>query len=70
MPSTAISDIDYDSSRETLTVTFVTGRVYEYFDVPLDVADAFQHAGSKGAFFNRKIRDCYKFREIVSDRIN
>ena len=70
MPSTAISDIDYDSSREMLTVTFVTGRVYEYFDVPLDVADAFQHAGSKGAFFNREIRDRYRFREIISNPLN
>jgi hypothetical protein len=68
MPSTAISDIDYDESRETLTVTFITGRMYEYFDVPLDVAHAFQRASSKGAFFNRKIRDRYKFREIA--RIN
>ena len=69
MPSTAIADIDYDASREKLTVTFVTGRSYEYFDVPLDVADAFQHAGSKGAFFNRRIRDRYRFREIISDKV-
>jgi len=69
MPSTAIADIDYDADREKLTVTFVTGRVYEYDDVPPDAADAFQHASSKGAFFNRQIRDRYQFREIVSDKV-
>jgi lysyl-tRNA synthetase class 2 len=70
MPSTAIADIDYDLGREKLTVTFVTGRVYEYFNVPFDVAGAFERAESKGAFFNRHIRDRYRFREIVSDKIS
>jgi hypothetical protein len=64
MPSTAIADIDYDATRERLTVTFITGRVYEYIDVPTEVAASFQSAFSKGAFFNGYIRDRYDFREI------
>ena len=64
MPSTAIADIDYDPARERLTVTFVTGRVYEYIDVPVEVASSFQSAFSKGTFFNGYIRDRYDFREI------
>jgi len=69
MPSTPIADIDYDAGREKLIVTFVTGRIYEYYDVPPDAADAFEHASSKGAFFNRQIRDRYRFREIVSGKV-
>jgi len=65
MPSTAIRDIDYDAERLLLFVTFVTGRVYAYERVPQDVSDAFQQASSKGAFFNRFIRDRYRFREII-----
>ncbi len=65
MPSTAINDHDYDAELRQLAVTFITGRVYVYFDVPLDVADAFEHASSKGAYFNRHIRDRYAFREVT-----
>jgi hypothetical protein len=64
MPSTAITDIDYDPARQRLTVTFVTGRIYEYIDVPVEVASSFQSAFSKGTFFNGYIRDRYDFREI------
>ena len=66
MPSTAIADIEYDSDHERLTVTFVTGRRYEYDDVPATVAADFHTAPSKGAYFNAHIRDRYRFREITS----
>lgn len=68
MPSTAIADIDYNYERERLTVTFVTGRTYEYVDVPADVAASFQSAFSKGTFFNSYIRERYDFREITPAR--
>jgi hypothetical protein len=66
MPSTAIADMEYDHPRARLTVTFVTGRIYEYIDVPAEVAASFQSAFSKGNFFNDYIRDRYDFREITS----
>lgn len=68
MPSTAIAKIEYDDQRERLTVTFVTGRIYEYVDVPSEVAASFQSAGSKGTFFNSYIRDRYDFREMALAR--
>jgi hypothetical protein len=68
MPSTVIADIDYDHQRERLTVTFVTGRIYQYVDVPAEVAASFQSAFSKGTFFNGYIRDRYDFREIMPAR--
>lgn len=68
MPSTAIADIEYDYGRERLTVTFVTGRIYEYVDVPAEVAASFQSAFSKGTFFNSYIRDRYDFRELTLAR--
>jgi len=49
-----------------LTVTFTTGRIYEYFMIPPDVAVSFQDARSKGTFFNTKIRDRYAFREVAA----
>ena len=68
MPSTAVASIEYDQSRERLIVTFVTGRIYEYVDVPSEVAASFQSAFSKGTFFNSYIRDRYDFRELTPAR--
>jgi hypothetical protein len=68
MPSTAIANIKYDDRRNRLTVTFVTGRIYEYVDVPSEVAASFQSAVSKGTFFNSYIRDRYDFREMTLAR--
>jgi hypothetical protein len=68
MPSNAISDVAYDQKRERLTVTFASGRVYEYVDVPAEVVASFQSAFSKGAFFNSYIRERYDFKELTPAR--
>jgi hypothetical protein len=68
MPSTAIADIKYDDARERLIITFVTGRIYEFVDVPSEVAASFQSAFSKGTFFNSYVRDRYDFRELTPAR--
>jgi hypothetical protein len=65
MPSSAIRNIAYDAERERLWVTFVTGRVYAYERVPPEVHGAFASASSKGTFFNRFIRDHYRYQEIM-----
>jgi len=68
MPSTAIADIAYDQTRERMTVTFVNGRIYEYVDVPAEVAASFRSTFSKGTFFNSFIRDRYDFKELMPAR--
>jgi len=67
-PSTAITAIAYDDTDHRLTVTFVTGRIYEYLDVPAGIAASFRRAASLGRFFNRHIRDHYDFHEITGRR--
>lgn len=64
MPSTAIRDFGYDEASRQLTITFVSGRRYVYDGVPPAVFDAFKDAPSRGGFFNREIRDRYRFREV------
>ena len=66
MPSTAIRDHDYDAGTSRLTVTFVTGRIYVYENVPPAVAADFGSTNSKGRFFNKHIRDHYHCREIAA----
>lgn len=68
MPSTAIRNIAYDTAARELWVTFTSGRRYVYEDVAAEVVHSFQHADSRGAFFNHEIRDRYPYREVTSHR--
>ena len=64
MPS--ITDIEYDKATARLTISFATGPIYEYVDVPSEVAASFRSAFSKGTFFEGYIRDRYDFRELTA----
>ena len=64
MPSTAIRRFDYVAQSQELIVEFVTGRHYVYSGVPREEAEAMRSAFAKGSYFNRRIRDRYRFREL------
>ncbi len=61
MPSSVIRTFRYDPTRRELAITFVSGKVYVYRDVPPMISKALARATSRGAFFNAFIRDCYAF---------
>ncbi|RYD62349.1 MAG: KTSC domain-containing protein [Sphingomonadales bacterium] len=61
MPSTVIKRWDYDATAQRLDIWFVSGKQYRYHDVPAEVIDAMRAAFSKGSFYNREIRDRYRF---------
>ncbi|MBC7985701.1 MAG: KTSC domain-containing protein [Sphingomonadaceae bacterium] len=61
MPSTVIRSFDYDPADRRLDIEFVTGRRYSYLDVPEEIVCALHASRSKGGFFNRRIRDRYRF---------
>ena len=67
MPSRVISSFTYDPGARRLVVTFVTGRIYEYADVPANVAANLRASFSKGVFFNEHIRNNYPSREITAE---
>lgn len=56
--SSVIAAIAY-SDEAALDVEFSSGATYRYFAVPEQLVHDFLAAGSKGAFFNRRIRPCY-----------
>jgi lysyl-tRNA synthetase class 2 len=62
--SSALTNVNYDQRSRTLIVRFVTGRVYQYSDVPPEVYQGLLDADSKGAFFNTHVRDRYACREL------
>lgn len=65
MPSTVIRRFDYRPETRELEILFTTGRRYLYSDVPEEAARRFRQAYSKGAHFNRFIRDRFPCREIA-----
>ena len=62
--SEAVEDIKYDDTRQRMRVTFTTGRVYDYLDVPPDEYQGFRDAESWGKYFNANIRNRYEYREV------
>lgn len=64
MPSSVIRRFAYDATRQQLRITFLSGRVYAYENVPPETYQGFSSAFSKGTFFNRHIRDHYRCREL------
>lgn len=62
--SSLIRSVTY-ATDATLTVRFRNGAVYRYFTVPRRILDAFLAATSKGAYFNRHIRDGFPYQRVV-----
>ena len=65
MPSTVIRRFAYDPDRRELWVEFVSGRRYVYEEVPDSVAATFCTAFAKGVYFNSRIRDRFRHREVT-----
>ncbi len=61
MPSSVIRAFAYDPADRRLDIEFVSGKLYSYLDVPEREAEAMRRATSKGGYFNRRIRDRYRF---------
>ena len=61
MPSAVIRRFSYDEQSRTLFVTFVSGDLYAYLDVPPELHGEFRAAVSKGRFFARRIRDRFRY---------
>ncbi|HSK95041.1 MAG TPA: KTSC domain-containing protein [Euzebyales bacterium] len=59
--SSSIAAVGYDPATRVLHVRFVSGRAYLYHDVPPSTYAALLRAESKGAYFNREVRDAFRF---------
>ena len=57
--STAITFVSWNADSETLTLTFSTGRSYDYPQVPEQVYLDLMAAPSAGAYFNANIKGRY-----------
>ena len=61
MPSSVIRKWDYDEAARRLDILFVSGKRYSYHDVPAETVEEMRAAFSKGSYYNRNIRDQFRF---------
>jgi hypothetical protein len=55
----------YDPARHILYLRFRSGDVYRYFDFPDKTYQQFLLAESKGQFFLRDIRNCFRYQRLA-----
>jgi hypothetical protein len=63
VPSSVIRSFAYEGGSRSLVITFVSGRRYRYHEVPTEVHEAMRLAFAKGEFFNKQIRDHFRYSE-------
>jgi lysyl-tRNA synthetase class 2 len=64
MPSSVIRAYRYNPESRDLLVVFQTGKRYVYRKVPPETHEALKAAFSKGYFFNRHIRDHFRYERL------
>jgi hypothetical protein len=56
--------MQYDPATEILRITFVSGMVYDYKNVPQHVFASLKTSGSKGTYLNRHIKNHYRYEKV------
>lgn len=62
--SSLLSSIGY-SIDATLELEFRSGAIYRYFAVPPAVFQGLIAADSKGAYFNRNVRNSFRYQRLA-----
>lgn len=62
--SSQVSQINYVPDEKIMGVTFLTGKRYQYFDVPKEVFERAKSAESIGKFLNSEVKNKYEYRQI------
>lgn len=65
LDSSLIASVRY-SEEASLDIEFHSGATYRYFAVPRSVFESLLAADSKGAFFNRNIRNRFRSQLLKS----
>jgi hypothetical protein len=66
--SSMICAVGYDEKTRTLEVTFNSGSIYRYHNVPKEAYEGLLAAGSKGSYMNANIIDCYPDEQVRRKR--
>lgn len=64
LQSRTLASARYDADRCQLELGFRSGKRYLYFQVPPPCYEELLQAESKGAYFNRSIRNRFAFQDL------
>jgi len=62
--SSNIDTVDYSESENVLTISFLNGSVYKFFEVPQSIFNELINAPSVGGFFNKNIKNIFNYKKI------
>ena len=62
--STNLRSVGYDQATQTLEVEFLSGGVYQYYNVLQHIHDELMQATSKGRFLNTYIKNAYPYSRV------
>lgn len=62
--SSNVRGAKYNINEKTLQITFGSGAVYEYTEVPHEVFSAFDNAESQGKYFNQNIGKKFSYKKV------
>jgi hypothetical protein len=62
--SSTLASVCYAIEQSVLELEFHDGSVYSYLDVPMRCFHQLMAADSKGAYFNRHIRNCFQCQRV------
>lgn len=62
--STDVASIGYDPTSQILEVEFLSGGVYQYFQVSQGTYEDFLNASSKGKFLHQNIKNRYPYSRV------
>ena len=63
--SSNLASVGYDASQQILEIEFLTGSVYQYFNVPQAIYEGLMAADSHGRYFDANIKKAgYSYKRI------
>jgi hypothetical protein len=62
--STLLASVTYVTGESQLRLEFCDGAIYVYLAVPEDIYNGLLAADSKGSYFNRHIRNCFRHTRV------
>lgn len=62
--SSNVASLGYDPATETLEVEFLSGSIYQYYNVPEIMYDRMKRAQSKGEFLHMHVKNAYPYSRV------
>jgi hypothetical protein len=63
--SSTVASVGYDAGSQTLEVEFLSGSVYQYYNVTEGTYDEFMRAASKGQFIHVYLKNAYPYSKVA-----